>query len=174
MSEKSLAAEPAMSRKNDADLQQRRPKRDENQMAADRALVFKCPKCWSTLGAGVDFAIPPPPGLSADTVWNTAPALLPSNLSGIRSKHKILAPFLAALGNGLAREHAATARRRIKKMPQKSEFQIISGDQTEVQAQLNQLAAQNWRPILMTAANAPAGITVFVILEGIMSGWEQR
>ncbi len=59
-------------------------------------------------------------------------------------------------------------------MPQKSEFQIISGDQTKVQAQLNQLAAQNWRPILMTAANAPAGIIVFVILERIMSGWEQR
>jgi hypothetical protein len=51
-------------------------------------------------------------------------------------------------------------------MPQKSEFQIISGDQTKVQAQLNQLAAQNWRPILMTAANVPAGMTVFVILEG--------
>jgi len=59
-------------------------------------------------------------------------------------------------------------------MPQKSEFQIISGDQTKVQAQLNQLAAQNWRPILMTAINAPAGVTVFVILEGIMSGWEQH
>ena len=50
-------------------------------------------------------------------------------------------------------------------MPQNSEFQIISGDQTKVQVQLNQLAAQNWRPILMTAANAPAGVTVFVILE---------
>ena len=68
MSEKSLAAEPAMSRKNDTDLQQRRPKRDENQMAADRALVFKCPKCGSTLGAGVDFAIPPPPGPSPPTL----------------------------------------------------------------------------------------------------------
>lgn len=50
-------------------------------------------------------------------------------------------------------------------MPQNSEFQIISGDQTKVQVQLNQLAAQNWRPILITAANAPAGVTVFVILE---------
>jgi hypothetical protein len=36
-----------------------------------------------------------------------------------------------------------------------------------VQAQLNHLAAQNWRPILMTAADAPAGITVFVILESL-------
>ena len=59
-------------------------------------------------------------------------------------------------------------------MPKKSEFQIISGNQDQVQTHLNQLAAQNWRPILMTAVNAPAGITVFVILEGIMSGWEQR
>jgi uncharacterized membrane protein YdcZ (DUF606 family) len=59
-------------------------------------------------------------------------------------------------------------------MPQKSEFQIISGNQAKVQAQLNQLAAQNWRPILMTAVNSPAGTTVFVILEGIMSSWEQR
>ena len=62
MSEKSVAAQPAMSRKNDADLQQRRPKRDENQTAANWALVFKCPKCGSILGAGVDFAIPPLPG----------------------------------------------------------------------------------------------------------------
>ena len=39
----------------------RRAKRDENQMAANRALVFKCPKCGSTLGAGFAFAFPLPP-----------------------------------------------------------------------------------------------------------------
>jgi len=56
-------------------------------------------------------------------------------------------------------------------MPNKSEFQIISGNQDQVQTHLDQLAGQNWRPILMTAASTPAGITLFVILEGIISGW---
>jgi hypothetical protein len=56
-------------------------------------------------------------------------------------------------------------------MPRKSEFQIISGNQDQVQAHLDQLAGQNWRPILMTATNTTAGITLFVILEGIIGGW---
>ena len=56
-------------------------------------------------------------------------------------------------------------------MPKKSEFQIISGNQDEVQTQLNQLAGQNWRPMLMTAANTPAGITLFVMVEAIKGGW---
>ena len=58
-------------------------------------------------------------------------------------------------------------------MPKKSEFQIISGNQDQVQTHLDQLAGQNWRPILMTAASTPAGITLFVMLEGIVVGWEQ-
>ena len=56
-------------------------------------------------------------------------------------------------------------------MPKKSEFQIISGNQDEVQTQLNQLAGQNWRPMLMAAANTPAGITLFVMVEAIKGGW---
>ena len=56
-------------------------------------------------------------------------------------------------------------------MPKKSEFQIICGNQNQVQTHLDQLASQNWRPILMTAISAPAGITLFVILEGIIGGW---
>ena len=56
-------------------------------------------------------------------------------------------------------------------MPRKSEFQIISGNQDQVQAHLDQLADQNWRPILMIATSTPAGITLFVILEGIIGGW---
>jgi len=47
-------------------------------------------------------------------------------------------------------------------MPKKSEFQIISGNQDQVQTHLDQLAGQNWRPILMTTTS----ITLFVILEG--------
>ena len=56
-------------------------------------------------------------------------------------------------------------------MPKKSEFQIISGNQDQVQTHLDQLAGQNWRPILMTATSTPAGITLFVILEGIIADW---
>ena len=51
-------------------------------------------------------------------------------------------------------------------MSKKSEFQIISGNQDQVQTHLDQLAGQNWRPILMTATSTSAGITLFVILEG--------
>jgi hypothetical protein len=56
-------------------------------------------------------------------------------------------------------------------MPKKSEFQIISGNQDQVQTHLDQLDGQNWRPILMTATTTPAGITLFVILEAIKGGW---
>lgn len=56
-------------------------------------------------------------------------------------------------------------------MSKKSEFQIISGNQDQVQTHLDQLAGQNWRPILMTATSTSAGITLFVILEGIIGGW---
>jgi hypothetical protein len=56
-------------------------------------------------------------------------------------------------------------------MPKKSEFQIISGNQNQVQTHLDQMAGQNWRPILMTATSTPTGITLFVILEGIIADW---
>jgi hypothetical protein len=79
--------------------------------------------------------------------------------------------FLAALRNDLTRKQTATARRRIDQIPRKSEFQIISGNQDQVQTHLDQLAGQNWRPILMTATNTSAGVTLFVILEGIKGGW---
>ena len=78
---------------------------------------------------------------------------------------------LASAKNDLTREQTATARRRIDQMSKKSEFQIISGNQDQVQTHLDQLAGQNWRPILMTATSTSAGITLFVILEGIIGGW---
>ena len=54
-------------------------------------------------------------------------------------------------------------------MPKKSGFQIISGTQDQVQTHLDQMAGQNWRPILMTATSTPAGITLFVMLESTVS-----
>ncbi len=56
--------------------------------------------------------------------------------------------------------------------PQKSEYKIITGNFSQIQNELNTLAPQNWKPILMSTnqvqGSSPGPVAITVILEHVL------
>jgi hypothetical protein len=51
-------------------------------------------------------------------------------------------------------------------MAETREYELIEGQRPDVQKQLDRLAAEGWKPILMSTATAGSGdIKIFIVLE---------
>jgi hypothetical protein len=50
-------------------------------------------------------------------------------------------------------------------MPQEAEYKVIVGSGPDIQQQLNILAVQNWKPILMSSVGTTGPVAVTIVLE---------